>query len=270
MPLLTLTPQDTVQSQSRLSDICHYRSVPLIPCVACKAFQHRRAFQLVRRQSRLARTSARHGDDADPARKARETAEVSFHTVVRTRCPASYAHRRKMQQDLFTVEQKIYIFQLEILGFRVEEVDHRYETSVEDAKVYVSPVSDSLDRDGRDLDDEKCELRMMNLDDQLRYERESPRLDILTIQLDAEAKAAAGARIGSGAYSDGRSQGIAKRPMAKKKLDRSRFSTMIHLIVSCFSRSSTHLKRNNIVAATIPVALYVTEVVPASTAIQQH
>ena len=40
----------------------------------------------------------------------------------------------------------------------------------------------------------------------------------LTIQLEPEAKAAAGARIGKGAYSDGKSQGMARRPMAKKKL----------------------------------------------------
>jgi hypothetical protein len=52
---------------------------------------------------------------------------------------------------------------------------------------------------------------------------------VLTIQLEAEARAAAGALIGSGAYSDGNSQGIAKRPMAKKKLDSSRLSTIIHL-----------------------------------------
>lgn len=32
----------------------------------------------------------------------------------------------------------------------------------------------------------------------------------------------------------------------------------------------THLKRNNIVAATIPVALWVTEVVPAKTAMHAH
>ena len=100
--------------------------------------------------------------------------------------------------------------------------------------------------------------------------RETPLADDLTIQLDAEARAAAGALIGSGAYSDGKSQGIAKSPMAKKKLDPPHFSTMIHLVVSTFSRPSTHLKRNNMVAATIPVALYVTEVVPARTAMQQH
>jgi hypothetical protein len=46
-----------------------------------------------------------------------------------------------------------------MFGLGVEEVDHRYEASVEDAKVYVGPVSDGLDRYGRDLDDEECELR---------------------------------------------------------------------------------------------------------------
>lgn len=45
-----------------------------------------------------------------------------------------------------------------MFGLGVEEIDHRYEASVEDAKVYVGPVSDGLDRYGRDLDDEECEL----------------------------------------------------------------------------------------------------------------
>lgn len=46
-----------------------------------------------------------------------------------------------------------------MFGLRVEEIDHRYEASVEHAEVYVSPVSDVLYRHGRDLDDEECELQ---------------------------------------------------------------------------------------------------------------
>lgn len=40
----------------------------------------------------------------------------------------------------------------------------------------------------------------------------------LTIQFEAEAAAAAEARIGSGAYSEGSNHGMASRPIAKKKL----------------------------------------------------
>jgi hypothetical protein len=70
----------------------------------------------------------------------------------------------------------------------------------------------------------------------------------LTIQLEADARAAAEARIGKGEYSAGRSQGIARRPTAKKKLS----VQLRHM-----ERDETvcaHLKRKSIVAATIPVA----------------
>lgn len=90
----------------------------------------------------------------------------------------------------------------------------------------------------------------------------------LTIQLEPEAKAAAGARIGNGAYSDGKSHGIARRPIAKKKLGGSSFWSARYTEM-CLA-VTTHLKRNSMVAATIPVALKLTEVVPANTAMQQH
>ena len=77
-------------------------------------------------------------------------------------------------------------------------------------------MPDGFDRHGRDFDYQKGELR------------ERCQVGVLfracnpsgapTIQLEAEAKAAAGALIGSGAYSEGRSQGMASKPMAKKKL----------------------------------------------------
>jgi hypothetical protein len=53
--------------------------------------------------------------------------------------------------------------------------------------------------------------------------------------------------MGRGVYSAGRSHGMARKPTAKKKL-----------------------KRKSMVAATIPVALNVTEVVPARTAMHAH
>lgn len=67
------------------------------------------------------------------------------------------------------------------------------------------------------------------------------------IQFDAEARAAAGVLIASGAYSEGRSHGIASIPTAKKKLN-----------------------RNSIAEATIPEALFPFDTVPARTAMQQH
>lgn len=66
-------------------------------------------------------------------------------------------------------------------------------------------------------------------------------------QLDILASAAAGARIGRGAYSAGRSHGMASRPTAKKKLN-----------------------MNNMTAATIPGAPALTDVVPARIAIHPH
>lgn len=67
------------------------------------------------------------------------------------------------------------------------------------------------------------------------------------IQFDADASAATGVRIASGAYSEGNNHGIASMPTAKKKL-----------------------KRKSITEATIPEALLPFDTVPASTAIQQH
>lgn len=69
----------------------------------------------------------------------------------------------------------------------------------------------------------------------------------LAIQFEADAKAAAGARIGNGLYSAGSSQGMANRPTLKKKL-----------------------KRKSMTLATMPGAKLETEVVPARMAMQQH
>lgn len=69
---------------------------------------------------------------------------------------------------------------------------------------------------------------------------------LLTIQLEADPNAAEAARIGVGEYSEGKSQGIANKPTAKKKLN-----------------------KKSIVAATIPVPLNETDVVPASTAMHE-
>lgn len=67
------------------------------------------------------------------------------------------------------------------------------------------------------------------------------------IQFDADARAAAGVLIASGAYSDGRSQGMASMPTAKKKLN-----------------------KNSIAEAMMPEALFPFETVPARTDMQQH
>jgi hypothetical protein len=88
----------------------------------------------------------------------------------------------------------------------------------------------------------------------------------LTIQLLAEARAAAGALIGKGAYSDGSNQGIASNPTAKKKLSTPSQST----ITTDRACQETHLNKKSMVAATIPVPFPVTDVVPARTAIQAH
>jgi hypothetical protein len=69
----------------------------------------------------------------------------------------------------------------------------------------------------------------------------------VNIQFEAEARAAAGVLIASGAYSEGRSHGMASMPTAKKKLN-----------------------RNSIAEATMPEALFPFETVPARTAMQQH
>lgn len=92
-------------------------------------------------------------------------------------------------------------------SLRVEEVDQRDEARVEDAKVDVSLVADGFDRDWGDFDDEEGELGV------------SDRILVrLTIQFEAEASAAADARIGRGEYSEGSNQGMANNPTAKKKL----------------------------------------------------
>ena len=69
----------------------------------------------------------------------------------------------------------------------------------------------------------------------------------MKIQFDADARAAAGVRIASGAYSEGNSHGIASIPTAKKKLN-----------------------KKSIAEATMPEALFPFDTVPARTAIQQH
>ena len=69
----------------------------------------------------------------------------------------------------------------------------------------------------------------------------------MNIQFEAEARAAAGVRIASGAYSEGKSHGIASMPTAKKKLN-----------------------RKSIAEATIPEALFPFDTVPARTAMQEH
>jgi len=69
----------------------------------------------------------------------------------------------------------------------------------------------------------------------------------VNIQFEADAKAAAGVRIASGAYSEGSNHGIASMPTAKKRLN-----------------------KKSIAEATMPEALLPFDTVPARTDIQQH
>lgn len=65
-----------------------------------------------------------------------------------------------MQQNFFSGKEIIDVFQRKSRRFRVEEVDQRDEACVEDRKVDVSPVTDALDRDWRNLHDQKRELEV--------------------------------------------------------------------------------------------------------------
>lgn len=148
-----------------------------------------------------------------------------------------------MQKHLVSREQVVDLFKGKRSALGIEEVDQGDEAGVENGEIDVGPVADGLDRHRRDFDYQEGELRRVYAQSILANPSTRARL---TIQFEAEPKAAEAARIGVGEYSEGKSQGMANRPTAKKKLN-----------------------RNNMVAATIPVPLPVTDVVPARTAMHE-
>lgn len=126
-----------------------------------------------------------------------------------------------MEQHLVASEEQVDLLQAELGRLGVEPPNERDKARIEDAEVDVGLVTDRFDRDRCDLDNQECELAEVSLDTTVNRLVKTT----LTIQLEADARAAADARIGRGEYSDGSSQGIARRPTAKKKLTRSAFPT---------------------------------------------
>ena len=81
------------------------------------------------------------------------------------------------------------------------------------AEVHVCPPANAADADWSDFDDQKgkypCQLLPCT----------HFKGDLKVLQLDAVASAAALVRIARGAYSAGKSHGMASKPTAKKKLN---------------------------------------------------
>ena len=121
---------------------------------------------------------------------------------------------RQVHQHLFARKQQVDLLEAQVLGLGVEEVDDGHECQVEDGEVEVRAPVHAGYADGDDLDDEKGEdlgeggVSFVGI----AGER------VGVTQFDAVAKLAALVRMARGAYSAGSSQGMASRPMAKKKL----------------------------------------------------
>lgn len=65
-----------------------------------------------------------------------------------------FAHARlPVQLNLISGKQLVNLLQREISCLRIEEIDHREEGKVEDAKVYVCPVAEVLDTNGGNFHD---------------------------------------------------------------------------------------------------------------------
>lgn len=155
-----------------------------------------------------------------------------------------------MKKYLFPSEQHIDILQRQIAGFRVEEVNERKEEEVEYAEVDVSFVTNTVDADWCNFNDQEGENPVGG-----RGQRGSARTDSEWSVFGRYYRPKKDKSVSKDNDDDRcwlwmgylRNQGIAKSPTAKKKL-----------------------KRKSITMATIPAALPPFDTVPASMAIQAH